>query len=88
MTPSSDPRRDPAVQKLEERLAFLEHDVETLDGVVRSLHDQMDSMGKELGRMREDLSQTRNALYSGVPDADASADADSDLSSGSSVPES
>jgi len=65
MTRSSEPNepnRDPVVQKLEERLAFLEHDVETLDGVVRSLHDQMDGLSRELGRMREDLSQTRDAI--------------------------
>ncbi len=46
--------RHPRVIELQERVAFLERDVETLDGVVRELAGRLDVTVRELTRLRED----------------------------------
>ena len=54
------PEPDPT--SLAEKLAFVEHDVETLDAVVRELHDKLDAVRAELTRMRDDTSRRFEAL--------------------------
>ena len=44
---------------LEEKVAFLEHDLEELDGVVRTLHDHIDALNKSIERLRADLEASR-----------------------------
>ena len=46
--------RHPRVIELQERVAFLERDVETLDGVVRELAGRLEVTVRELTRLRED----------------------------------
>ena len=41
--------------KLEDRVAFLEHDLEQLDAVVRELADRLDAMSGDLVRFRDEL---------------------------------
>jgi len=44
----------PHVVELQERVAFLERDIETLDGVVRELAGRLEVTVRELTRLRED----------------------------------
>ena len=52
----------PEPTSLAEKLAFVEHDLETLDAVVRELHDKLDGVRAELARMKDDTSRRFDAL--------------------------
>jgi len=51
MTDSTNER----IERLEERFAFLEHDVEQMSKVVRALGDQADAMARQLSRLRHEM---------------------------------
>jgi hypothetical protein len=52
--PPSHSEPHPHVIELQERVAFLERDIETLDGVVRELAGRLEVTVRELTRLRED----------------------------------
>ena len=56
------------IQFLEEKLAWLEHLVQTLDGVVREQADAMGRLQKEIGLMKErEEARDRASLEAGAP---------------------
>ncbi len=65
--------RHPRVVELQERIAFLERDVETLDGVVRELAARLEVTGRELARLREDTRGRLDEVTRAVGEAAAGA---------------
>lgn len=88
---------DPTVIELQERVAFLERDIETLDGVVRELADRLDATGRELARLRDDTrgrlddveqaaSEAMSARVSGDSESSGLPSDDASGADGSSTP--
>ena len=67
MDESIDPH--PRVVELQERVAFLERDVETLDGVVRELAGRLEATARELARLREDTAGRLDEVVRSVGEA-------------------
>ena len=61
---------DDRVTTLEEKFAFLEHQVEQLDGVIRDAFDRLDGLAREIKQVRNAIRQVETRLEDDDEDAD------------------
>ena len=59
--------------QLEEKIAFLEHDVEELDAVIRELHKKIEIMGADVQRLHRETAERNERLERRVEGEDESA---------------
>jgi uncharacterized coiled-coil protein SlyX len=58
--------------ELEEKMAFLEHDVEELDAVIRELYKKIELMGVDVQRLRRETAERYEQLERRVEGEDES----------------
>lgn len=70
-----------AIIRMEEKLTFLEHHVEQLDGVVQDLAKQLAACQKSLAAMQDQQTQLREQLAGDAPAAEDEASVEEKLKS-------